>query len=178
MRGVTGILVLAGVAAAVGATAQQAEARWTIRMGYYTGNEFANGANTGKLDGFAFGVDAPLIRRISGVGALSFSLDFDFGGTTRSGGDTDGNLYNFLLTLRRELGRTPLYAGIGIGYSQSEARDGQFADKSGFAARYLLGYDFPVRSSEKYQPLLEIGFQDGVDNRLRGWSFQAGVRFR
>jgi hypothetical protein len=175
-------LMLAGMAMTRSAQAQETsheiEAKWTTRLGYYAGQNFANGATTGRLEGFAFGLDAPLIARVKNVGALSFTFDIAFGGTTRAGGDTDGNLYRFLLTLRRELGRSNAYAGIGLGYGMTDARGSQFSNSSGFASYFALGYLIPVQAEKKYQPLVEIGYHLGPDDKLSGWIFQAGVRFR
>lgn len=182
MRVLAGLLVMAGLMTGGGAQAQatenELEARWTARIGYYAGQDFANGATTGRLEGFSFALDAPLVRRIRNVGALSLTMDIAFGGTTRGGGDTDGNIYRFLLSLRRELGRTPLYAGVGLGYGFTDSRTNQFADSSGFASYFALGYAIPVRAEAKHQPLFEIGYHLGADNKLSGWVFQAGVRFR
>jgi hypothetical protein len=182
VRSLTAALILAGIAATGTAQAQETshefQAKWTTRVGYYIGQDFANGATTGRLEGFTFSLDAPLVQRVKNLGGLSFTFDFGFGGTSRSGGDTDGNIYRFLLSLRRELGRSNVYGGLGLGYGMTDSRSNQFADSRGFASYFALGYLVSTRAEEKYQPLVEIGYHLGPDNKLSGWALQAGVRFR
>lgn len=173
---VTGVL-LALLTLSIGVRAQQMTGAWSVRAGYYLGNQFSIGAPQGQLEGLVIGIDAPLVRRIPFAGALSLSVDVALGGTARSGGDSDGNIYRFLLTLRREVGSTPYYAGFGLGYAFTDSRGNQFPDVRRFATQYLLGYRFPVGVQGRLQPVLEVSFQEGGDNRLNGWMFQAGVRF-
>lgn len=153
------------------------EARFAVRVGFALGSDFSVGSNTRHVEGFQFGGDIPLVKRIPKVGGVTFSPTLVFGGSNRKGNDTDGLVYRLMLVLRRELGSKGLYGGIGFGYSGTRSHQNQFSDTAGFASEFLLGYLFPKGESSRIQPLVEIGYHAGVGGKLSGWSFEAGIRF-
>lgn len=162
------------------ANAQEAipyEARFALRVGFALGGDFAVGNTTRHIEGFQLGGDVPLMKRIPKVGGLTFSPTVVFGGSNRKGNDTDGLVYRLMVVLRRELGSKGIYGGVGIGYSGTNSHQNQFADTTGFASEFLIGYLFPKGAANRIQPLVEIGYHAGVGGKLSGWSFETGLRF-
>ncbi len=167
---------LAGMALAPCAHGQALEARLAVRGGFFLGPDFYEGHKT-HLEGFEIGADFPLIRMIPKVGGISFSPTVTFGGSNRSGADTDGNIYHLLVNFKRGLSVRGLYAGFGLGYSLTDAKINEFRNVNGFATQYLLGYTFPYAVANRYHPFLELSYHDGPDNKLRGVALDAGLRF-
>lgn len=159
------------------ATAQEMEARWGVRAGFHLGNEFFIGSRITHLEGFEIGADIPLVRKATGFGGISFSPTITYGGSNRHGADTDGTIYRLLVNIKRKVGNSGAYYGIGIGYSFTDAKVNEFQNVSGFASQYLLGYSFPVSERQRVQPFLEASYFDGSDNKTRGFSFNVGARF-
>jgi hypothetical protein len=143
------------------------------------------------LEGFEIGGDIPIVRKARGVNGIFFSPTIVFGGSNRSGGDTDGNLYRLMLNAKRDFGSNGFYGGLGIGVSFTQARsfagagaaagrpadNSEFADVAGFTGQFLLGYVFNSRGGARTKPFLELSYYAGSDEKLSGLSFNVGLRF-
>src|SRR5438094_716001 len=65
--------ILAVFFCAGGVHAQEMDARFAVRGGFYLGNGFTDGLLHTHLEGFEIGGDIPIVRHIPGVGGLTFS---------------------------------------------------------------------------------------------------------
>jgi hypothetical protein len=146
-----------------------------LRVGFYRGHDFTVGTRTTRLEGIELGGSVPL-SRAPGTGEMTeFSASVVLGGSFRRGADADGEIFRFLVTARRRLGASGLYAALGAGYSFSTARQSQFSAASGFAQQYGVG--FSPQTASRLQPFAEVSYHNGTQNQLRGWTFGAGARF-
>lgn len=159
------------------ARAQELPAQFAVRGGFHLGNDFNNNGARNHLEGFEIGADLPIIHKVKYLGGVYFSPTITFGGSNRSGADTDGNIYRFLVNAKYGIANTGAYGGLGLGYSFTQARVHEFRNVNGFATEYLLGYNFRVSHPKQTQPFLELTYHDGEHNQLRGFSFNVGARF-
>ena len=159
------------------ARAQELPAQFAVRGGFHLGNDFNNNGNRNHLEGFEIGADLPIIHKVKYIGGIYFSPTLTLGGSNRSGADTDGNIYRFLVNAKYGIANTGAYGGLGLGYSLTQARVHEFRNVNGFATEYLLGYNFRVSHPKQTQPFLELTYHDGEHNHLRGFSFNVGARF-
>lgn len=159
------------------AGAQELPAKISVRGGFHLGNDFNNNGSRNHLEGFEIGADVPIIHKVKYVGGIYFSPTITFGGSNRSGADTDGNVYRFLVNAKYGIANSGAYGGLGVGYSLTQARVHEFRNVNGFATEYLLGYNFRVSHPKQTQPFLELTYHDGEHNALRGFSFNVGARF-
>jgi hypothetical protein len=143
--GVSAALALAAFGLTSTACAQEATDGAAIRVGFYRGSEFQNGASRVHLEGFETGGDIPLLRHPQPHGGVFFSPTLTVGGSNRKGNDTDGNIYHFLVNMKQDIPGSDAYGGIGVGYSLTQARIHEFQNVSGLALEYLLGYTFHAR---------------------------------
>ena len=176
----TGITIAAGAACLMGAQtagAQEMEARPAVRGGFHLGNDFNNNGAINHLEGFEIGADLPLVRKIKYLGGINFSPTITLGGTNRSGADTDGNIYRFLVNVKYGIAGSGAYGGLGAGYGFTEARVHEFRNVNGFQSQYILGYSFRTAHPKQTQPFLEVTYYDGEHNQMRGFSFNVGARF-
>lgn len=170
-----GIVAAGGVS---GAGAQELPARIAVRGGFHLGNDFNNNNSVrSHLEGFEIGTDVPVVHKLKYIGGIYFSPTITFGGSNRSGADTDGIVYRFLVNAKYGIANTGAYGGLGLGYSFTQARAKEFRNANGFATEYILGYNFRTSHPKQTQPFLEITWHDGEHNQLRGFSFNVGARF-
>src|SRR5690242_5624145 len=94
-------LLFAGMS---GVGAQEMEGRFALRGGFYLGSDFTDGLLKTHLEGFEVGADIPLARRVRGLGGIYFAPTVVFGGSNRSGPDTDGNIYRLMVNVKRGFG--------------------------------------------------------------------------
>ena len=125
------------------------------------------------------------------MNGVFFSPTIVFGGSNRKGADTDGNIYRLMVNVKRYFGGSGLYGGLGAGVSFTQARtfpgagtaagrpnsNSEFSDVSGFTAQILVGYTFNNRAAARTKPFLEAGYFAGSNEKLSGFSFDAGLRF-
>lgn len=159
------------------AQAQELQARPTVKVGFYIGNDFLIGAGKHHLEGFEIGGDVPLIKDLKGIGGISFSPTVVFGGSNRKGADTDGMIYRFMVNIKRQVNKQGVYIGAGLGYSATQARSNQFANAQGFTSQLIVGYDLRPTGERAIQPFLEISLNNSVSNKLAGLSVDCGARF-
>ncbi len=176
-RAATGAAVCFVLMGANTAGAQELPAQFAVRGGFHLGNDFNNNGARNHLEGFEIGADLPLIHKVKYLGGIYFSPTITLGGSNRSGADTDGNIYRFLVNAKYGIANTGAYGGLGLGYSFTQARVHEFRNVNGFATEYLLGYNFHVPHPKQTQPFLELTYHDGEHNQLRGFSFNVGARF-
>lgn len=155
------------------------EARPALRVGFSRGDRFTDGLLKARLEGFEFGADLPIAPKSK----LSVSPTMVLGGSNRTGGDTDGNLYRLMLTLRGGIVKSGFYGGLGAGFSLTEARsfagagaatgdpslNKAFRDTSGLTGQLILGF-------QKGNRFIELSQYHATDSKLRGISLQVGVR--
>ena len=185
-------LVTLGLCLMAGPTmAQQSDAQFAARAGFYLGTGFTDGLLHTHLEGFEIGADVPLVRRVKGLNGVYFSPTIVFGGSNRSGADTDGNIYRLMVNFKRDFGAAGFYAGLGggIGFTQSRHFGGagaaagrpnsnsEFADVAGFTGQILAGFTFNSRGAGRTKPFVEASYFAGSDEKLSGFSFDAGLRF-
>lgn len=183
------LLTLLMCASAAGA--QEMDAHFALRGGFYLGNGFTDGLLHTHLEGFEVGGDIPIVRHIHGIGGLSLSPTFVFGGSNRSGADLDGKIYRLMVNLKRGFGNNGFYGGLGAGFSFTDSRQFggagaaagrpnsnlEFSNTSGLTGQFQIGYIFNYRSEARVKPFLETSYFAGTDEKLSGLSFNAGVRF-
>lgn len=179
------------LSAAYPASAQEADGRYGLRVGFALGNGFTDGTLHTHIEGFEIGAEAPIIRRLRGGGSLYFSPTLALGGSNRKGRDTDGLIFRLPVTYKHGLGAGGLYAGAGFGLGFTQARrghsagaaagrpsdDAQFSDVAGVIGEFLLGYRFAGRGGRRTEPFLELAYFAGSDEKLSGFSFDTGIRF-
>jgi len=168
-----------------------ANARFAIRAGFYLGTGFTDGLLHTHLEGFEIGADVPIARHVRGLNGIYFSPTIVFGGSNRGGADTDGNIYRLMVNVKRDFGSGGFYAGLGAGIGFTQARtftgagaaagrpndNSEFADVTGFNAQLLAGYVFDYRGAARTKPFVEISYFAGSEEKLNGFSFDAGLRF-
>jgi len=189
MRTIT-VAMAALILGACAAGAQQSEARFAVRGGFYLGNGFSDGLLHTHLEGFEIGADVPIVRKASGVNGIYFAPTVVFGGSNRSGPDTDGNIYRLMVNAKRDFGTSGFYGGLGLGVSFTQARtftgagaatgrpgnNSEFVDVAGVTGEFLLGYVLNYRSGARTKPFLELSYYAGSDEKLSGLSVNVGSR--
>lgn len=185
MRKLYIIITMLLISSMAQAQTEELEGRFSLRAGYGLGNTFRERGFSLKLEGLQIGADVPIARRIPKIGSLYFSPTILFGGSTRQGADTDGNVYRLMFNVKRSFGEQGFYGGFGVGYSITDARrfvgagpnNQQFTNASGLTGQVLMGYIFNLSNENRYKPLLEFSYFAGSDSKISGFSFDVGVRF-
>ena len=186
---VVAVAVLGSIPCAV--KAQDSGARFAVRGGFYLGNGFTDGLLHAHLEGFEIGADIPIARKVRGLNGVFFAPTIMFGGSNRSGADTDGNIFRLMINAKHQFGGSGLYGGLGIGMSFTQSRqfgaagaaagrptvNSEFTDVAGFTGQLLGGDVCNYRGAARTKPFLEISYFAGSDEKLSGLSFNAGLRF-
>jgi hypothetical protein len=162
---------------AVGAACAQAQlpSGLGVRGGYYLGDRFDTlpPGTRGNLEGFELGADLSLFK--FALVEIRLSPTVTFGGSTKHGGDTDGNIFRAVVNAKFNAPSQPWYVALGTGYGFTDNRGGkQFDTKSGAIGQFTLGYE--ARGVLKLQPYYELSWVFG-DRQLTGLSFDIGVKF-
>ncbi|MCC6730662.1 MAG: hypothetical protein IT208_15120 [Chthonomonadales bacterium] len=175
MRTAAAVLALATLVALAPPAVAAPPLALSLRAGYYRGSGLGTPEGGGRLEGLALGVDATLPQPIPLTPRLGVSASVALGGATRSGGDTDGNLYRLLAFAEQPLGPSGLYAGFGIGIGHAEPRAGGFRATTAVVTRYSVGMPLgPLGALAGARA--ELGYHSGPDGRLTGWEID--IRFR
>jgi hypothetical protein len=146
-----------------------------VRGGYFYGDRFDTlpPGSRGRLEGFEVGLDLSLLKLP--LVEIRLSPTATFGGTTRSGGDTDGNIFRAVLNAKFNAPSQPWYVAVGSGFAFTDNRGGnQFDTTSGAVGQFTLGYE--GKGVLKFQPYYELSWVFG-ESQLSGVSFDIGFRF-
>jgi len=171
-------LAVASCALASVASAQESSSIGVrLRAGYYLGSSFRlRSGNTGSLNGLELAVDFPFSRWHRWE--LAFTPAIVLGGALGKGGDTDGQVYRFSLSLRSWIS-SAMYAHIQAGFAHTEARNSSFKDVNDFTTGVALG--FPIgnapKFASKYRPTFEAGAYLSPHRQLNGLVFSLGFSF-
>lgn len=140
-----------------------------VSLGYGVSGEFRNRlGNTVHLEGPYLGLELPLTALFGTDVALGASV-FG-GGRSRSGNDSDADVYRFVVTARRQFGGG-MFAKAGVGFAHSAPRGDFFASASGTV--YTVGIGMPISGGflRRVTPNLELNFFGSNHAQLGGLFF-------
>ena len=102
-----------------------------------------------------------------------------FGGKLKSGGDTDGNVYRFMVSARKQINFTGLYGQLGVGVGHTEARSGvnAFEDENGFITSLTIGTPIKIGFIPLLKPTFEGTYYGSSSGQLRGFTLGLTVGF-
>jgi hypothetical protein len=170
-------LAILGLALATVGTAQAQLLGIRARVGYHWSSSFnLRDGSSGTLQGPEFGADLPLTN-LAGIGIFA-SPSIVMGGQLVSGGDTDGNVYRFMVSARKQINFTGLYGQIGVGVGHTEARgDDSFRSQSGFITSFTVGTPISLTFIPGIKPNLEGTYFTSDRGQLRGITLGLSASF-
>ena len=175
------------VLAATCSVAQQSDARYAIRFGYFVGTHFTEAGTSFKVEGLEVGGDI-LLKKHLGAGSLYFSPSVTFGHNNAHQGYTKNDICRVMMSYKLPLGTQGLYAGIGAGLGITDV-DSSFGSGgggpeliepptsvTGGSLSLILGHLFKS-SNQRFTPFVEANWYMGGPTKLQGLSLSAGLRF-
>jgi hypothetical protein len=166
------------VSAVTAAQAQTQILGIRAKVGYHWSSNFRlRDGSSGHLEGPEFGVDFPL-SNIAGLNVYA-SPSIVLGGKLGSGGDTDGNIYRFMVSARKQINFTGLFAQLGVGVGHTESRSGvnAFRDENAFITSFTVGTPFKISFIPAIKTNFEGTYYASGKGQLRGFTLGLSASF-